>query len=48
MLIPGVRGDIYAQQKATLDKLQQDAIAADARGKERLLRAQKDLDHLDR
>jgi hypothetical protein len=44
VLIPGVRGDIYAQQKATLDKLQQDAIAADAKGKERLLRAQKDLD----
>jgi len=44
VLIPGVRGDIYAQQKATLDKLQNDAIAADARGKERLLRAQKDLD----
>jgi hypothetical protein len=44
VLIPGIRGDIYAQQKATLDKLQQDAIAADAKGKERLLRAQKDLD----
>lgn len=44
VLIPGVRGDIYAQQKATLDKLEQNAIAAQASGKERLLRAQKDLD----
>ena len=44
VLIPGVRGDIYAQQKATLDKLEQNATAANASGKEKLLRAQKDLD----